>query len=129
MKNIFSKISRDEAAEIDDAVLTITQKEAARIEWPVNRRFLGGYFLAVAAMLLAIFGRVFYMDVVKGATYRDMAERNSIRQVPLPAARGIIYDVSGKPLVRNVPGVSMVLVPTDAPKDERQRNALRELLR
>ena len=129
MKNIFSKISRDEAAEIDDAVLTITQKEAARIEWPVNRRFLGGYFLAVAAMLLAIFGRVFYMDVVKGATYRDMAERNSIRQVPLPAARGIIYDVSGKPLVRNVPGVSMVLVPTDAPKDARQRNALRDLLR
>lgn len=125
MKYIFSKISRDDAVEIDDAVLTITEKEAAKIEWPVNRRFLLGYFVLVAALLFIIFARVLFLDVVKGAVYRDMAERNSVRQIPLPAARGIIYDRSGKPLVHNAPGISMVLVPIDGPKEADGRESLR----
>jgi penicillin-binding protein 2 len=128
MKSLFTKISRDDASEIDDAVLTITEKEAGKIEWPIDRRFLFWYFALVSALLLALFSRVAYLDVVKGSAYRDMAERNSIRQIPLPAARGIIYDQSGKPLVRNVPGISMVLVPIDAPKNTDGRSALRESL-
>ena len=41
------------------------------------------------------------------------SETNRLREVPLPAPRGIIYDRNGKVIAENVPGYSVsVLAPT-----------------
>ncbi|NTW14014.1 MAG: penicillin-binding protein 2 [Candidatus Moranbacteria bacterium] len=123
---MFGKISQQNTGEIDDAVLTVTEKDAAKIEWPL-RRELAGRYIAVAVVILAIlFGRAAYLTVFQGEKYAAMARENSIRQIPVPAPRGIIYDRFGEPLVKNTPSIGAVLVPFDAPKDAVGRDNLRE---
>jgi penicillin-binding protein 2 len=129
MRKMFSKISSESGIEIDDAVLTITEREAAKIEWPMNRRILGWYWWMMAMVLVGFFGRIVFLDVIDGAKYRAMAQQNSIRQIALEAPRGIIYDASGKPLVRNIPSVTMAFVPIDGPKDADGKGRLRDELR
>ena len=115
--------------EIDDAVLTITQKDAARLESPLNRRG-ARWFRAIFITLLALLGmRVFFLNVVQGAYYRDIAVRNSVRNVLLPAPRGLIFDRYGKQLVRNVPSMELVAMPAELPASEGDRRALVEKLR
>ncbi|MEI8103424.1 MAG: penicillin-binding protein 2 [Candidatus Moraniibacteriota bacterium] len=115
--------------EIDDAVLTVTEKDAAQIEWPINRRMLNVLWIFSVTILVVLFGRVFFLDVVKGKTYRDIAIQNSVRSLSLPAPRGIIYDHSGVPLVRNIPDISLVVIPADLPRDPAARTAIKEHLK
>lgn len=117
--------------EIDDAVLTVTEEGAAKIEWPLDRSVLRIFFSITAIGLLLLGGRVFYLDVMKGAEYQEKAARNSLRQIVIPAPRGIVYDRSGKALVRNTPSMDAVLVPADVPTgegEERLRTMLSRLL-
>ncbi len=61
--------------------------------------------LLVALILLAgflILGfRLFQMQIVKGDYYRELADRNRVSQVPIPAPRGLILDRNGKQLTNN----------------------------
>ncbi len=123
---MFGKLPKRKGSEIDDAVLTITQKEAAKIEWPLRRKWARGYFFVSAAMLSVLFGRVVYMEIFQGGKYADIATRNSIRQIPQPAPRGIIYDRFGKSLVDNVPSVGAAIVPVDMPANPDARARLRD---
>ncbi|MBU4421332.1 penicillin-binding protein 2 [Candidatus Parcubacteria bacterium] len=66
---------------------------------------------------LILFGRVFYLQIIKGQEYVAMAESNRIRQVPIIAERGIIFDRNQKALVGNAPNFYLALVPNDLPKD------------
>lgn len=53
--------------------------------------------------LLLLLGRLFELQIILGARNKQLAEGNRIRQVVLPAPRGIIFDRRGKSLARNVP--------------------------
>ena len=127
--DIFGDSSRYRGMEIDDAVLTITEKDAARLEAPLHRglaRWFRGFF---AAILVLLGVRVFFLNVVRGAYYQDVAVRNSVRNVLLAAPRGLIFDRYGKQLVRNVPSMELIAMPADLPKSEEERRALIEHLR
>ncbi len=114
--------------EIDDAALSLTEKADANIEWPLNRSVLWFFFSCMAMVVLAMGGRIFYLNVVKGAEYREQAEKNSIRSYVMPAPRGIIYDMFGKPLVHNAPSVDMVLDPRAMNRDPGAVKKLKESL-
>lgn len=128
MRSTFGKIQKRTDTEIDDAVLTVTEKDAAKIEWPLNRRWGKIYFFAALIFLTVLFGRTFFMNAVEGERYRELALRNSVRLVPLPAPRGIVYDRFGVQLVHNIPSVDAVLVPADAPRDDDGRDHLKRSL-
>jgi penicillin-binding protein 2 len=69
--------------------------------------------------VFAIFGqRLWYLQFTRGEYYRGRADRQRLRAVSLSAARGIVYDRDGTPLVRNVPGFDVMLVPAYLPDDE-----------
>ncbi|MEI6650276.1 MAG: penicillin-binding protein 2 [Candidatus Moraniibacteriota bacterium] len=123
---MFGNITRRETGEIDDAVLTVTEKDAAKIEWPLKRRLALRYFAGAALLLAILFGRAAYLSVFQGERYRQMAIQNSVRQIPIAAPRGIVYDRFGEPLVRNTPSIGAVLVAFDAPKEVGAREALKE---
>jgi penicillin-binding protein 2 len=123
-QSLQSNYAKRGGLEIDDAVLTITEKDAAKIEWPLDRRWLGWFWVLILLILVVLGGRVFFLNVVKGSHYQEMARRNSIRSVVVPAPRGIIYDRFGKPLVYNVPSIDLVVIPADLPQDAGERAAL-----
>lgn len=114
--------------EIDDAVLTVTEKDAVKMEWPLNRAVSLGLLFFMLLSLLVLGGRVFYLGVIKGEEYSAIALRNSLRALIIPAPRGIIYDIFGKPLVQNVPSMDVVLIPVDVPLDEASQAVMRDTL-
>lgn len=63
---------------------------------------LAGFFVLAAAF--------FRVQVLQSARYVLQAEGNRLREVPLPAPRGIIYDRHGQIIAENIPGYSISLL-------------------
>lgn len=55
----------------------------------------------VLSLLVTLFARLWYLQVVTGDRYEAAATENRIREVSVPALRGSILDDRGRPLVRN----------------------------
>ncbi len=55
------------------------------------------------------------LQVIKGEEYREQAEINALREIPIPANRGLIYDRHGTLLVQNTARFSATIVPGDLP--------------
>lgn len=69
-------------------------------------------------ILLVSFGALaigfFRAQVLQKAAYVLQSENNRLREVPLPGARGIIYDRKGEIIAENLPGYSVsILSPTE----------------
>ncbi|KKU51950.1 MAG: Peptidoglycan glycosyltransferase [Candidatus Moranbacteria bacterium GW2011_GWE1_49_15] len=104
--------------EIEDYVLTATEKEAARMERPMEQRWFDILWYVVVAFVLVLAGRAMYLTMIKGAHYQQVSKGNSIRSIVIKAPRGRIFDRFQTPLVNNVPSVDIVVLPADIPKEE-----------
>jgi penicillin-binding protein 2 len=89
----------------------------------------------VQYLVLAIFVilgiRFYVLQVARHEEYKNRAENNRIREIPLIAPRGAILDRNGKILVDNTPAFNIIVYPEDIPtKDEKEQtvNALAEYL-
>ena len=125
-KGIF--VEKHDGMEIDDAVLTVTEKDAVKMEWPLDRSFSLWFLVIMLGLFVVLGGRVTYLAVVKGEEYRLIALRNSLRSLIIPAPRGLMYDISGKPLVQNVPSMDVIIIPADIPAEEARLSEMRSLL-
>jgi len=73
--------------------------------------------LLIGIIPLILIGRLWYLQMVQGETYRVLADRNRFRDVAVAAPRGVIYDRNGEILARNRPSFSVEIVPADLPED------------
>ncbi|HTD74268.1 MAG TPA: penicillin-binding protein 2 [Steroidobacteraceae bacterium] len=71
------------------------------------RSIVAGIFAAV--LLLAVAGRLFYLQVVKFDYYHGLSQGNSIRTEPIPPSRGLILDRHGVVLADNMPAFNIEL--------------------
>src|SRR5512137_3197108 len=87
--------------------------------------------LAAFIILFAVvlFFRLWYLQVVKGATYQELAESNRIRPIKLRPPRGVIYDRNGRPMVENVLTFDISLVPEDTADLEESIDRLAPIVR
>lgn len=86
------------------------------------------FLLAVLLCFGFLLLRVSYLQIVRGVSYRGVAEGNRQRIIPIPSERGLLFDVTGVQLTKNVPSFSLALVPQDLPRSEEERNTLIETL-
>lgn len=70
-------------------------------------RVASGLLLAAFLFLAASFFRT---QVLQNARYSLQSEENRLREVPLPAPRGVILDRHGKVIAENLPGYSISLL-------------------
>lgn len=112
-----NKKVRSGGIEIEDYLFSITEKESARIEFPLEKKKLGFFWALVIFCLFILGGRVFYLNAIKGNYYKEIAQKNSIRSIPIKAPRGKIFDRFGNVLVNNVPSVDVIFIPADLPKN------------
>lgn len=68
----------------------------------------------IVCFAVVLFFRLWYLQVVKGATYQELAESNRIRPIKIRPPRGIIYDRHGRPMVENALTFDISIVPEDA---------------
>ena len=57
----------------------------------------------VTGLLVAIATGFWFTQLVQGDYYRELAENNRLRKLPIKAPRGLIFDRKGRLLVENVP--------------------------
>lgn len=68
--------------------------------------------IGVVVLMWAIFmGRLIFLQVVEYEIYSPISEKNSLRQIPVTAPRGLIYDRNGTILVENEPIFTITVTP------------------
>ncbi|HKB31336.1 MAG TPA: penicillin-binding protein 2 [Streptosporangiaceae bacterium] len=77
-----------------------------------SRRRVVVLYVLVAALLLVLVGRVWYIQVMSGTAYTKLAANNQTRSVIIPSVRGQILDDVGRPLVRNRTSLVVSVQPT-----------------
>src|SRR3989344_2310914 len=80
--------------------------------------------LFILVIILLLISQSFYLQIASGSQYKAHAETNRIRQVPIAAERGIIYDRNQKPLVGNTPNFYLAMATGDLPKEAAVKNDL-----
>ena len=78
----------------------------------------------VLGVFAVLGGAFFRTQVLRHAQYVLESEQNRLREVPLPAPRGIIYDRTGQIIAENLPGYTVSLL---SPGVDSLRAALRRL--
>ena len=65
--------------------------------------------ILIISLMVALFGRLFYLQIAAGPKYRDAALSIQSRDVVSPATRGLIVDSSGVPLALNKVGLAITI--------------------
>ena len=76
----------------------------------------------IISLMLALFGRLFYLQIGAGDKYKDAALSIQSRDIVTPAIRGLIVDSSGVPLALNRVGLA-VTVDRSAVDGQKDRGA------
>lgn len=111
----------DPLDEIDER-----EDENERIIRPGSHRVVGLAVL-LGLTLLLLWGRLYYLQILHGADFREQADNNRFRIVPIPAPRGVIYDRNRVVLARNRPSYSIGFVPADLPDSTTRATVLKRL--
>lgn len=125
-KNKQKKPKMISGMEIEDYVLSATEKEAARMERPLEKKWFDFLWWIIIFFVFVLGARVFFLIVIKGSYYKDVSRGNSVRSIVIKAPRGRIFDSMGVPLVSNVPSIDAVIIPADIPKDELKKSEIAE---
>lgn len=72
-------------------------------------------FLAFSFIIFG--GRIFYLQIIKGESFRILSENNRVRSQSLLAPRGLIVDRNQAILAQNTASFNLVAVPFDLPKN------------
>ncbi len=88
---------------------------SARPRTFVRPRRLAAASLGIVLVLVALSVRLYDLQIVHGAYYRELAEQNRVLRLPVVADRGIIVDRNGFVLARNLPGFAVSVLPIDLP--------------
>jgi len=82
---------------------------------PLDHKRMWIIYILIGAVFLVYTGRLFNLQVVKGAEYLARAEENRTNVINIPTQRGIIYDRNGVILARNVPSYNVTVTPANLP--------------
>ena len=90
-----------------------------RIESKNVYRF-GFFVVAVAIGVSMLSARMLYMQILQGQKPNTAGDTQPTETVTVPSTRGLIFDASGAPLVRNVIDYAVTITPSDLPLDREQ---------
>src|SRR5262249_37473089 len=89
--------------------------ELELLRWRTS--FMG--YVIVAALLILLIG-FWNAQIVQSGYYQLRAEQNRIREIPLPAPRGRIYDRYHRILADNRPSYNIILIRENSPHSVEQ---------
>ncbi len=96
-----------------ESILEDTETEKVRFTW-------GKIIVAIGFVIMLV--RVTTLQIVEGAEHRFLAEGNRVRQQITLPPRGLIVDQRGESLVKNEPGYSVDIIPSELPRKKEARD-------
>jgi penicillin-binding protein 2 len=115
--------TKNRTLDWEESALDAQDSETEIFDSERSTYFLTWLWPLVILIFFTIFFRLFFLQIVKGESYRQVAENNRIRKQVILAPRGLIVDSFGKDVVENMAGFNLVAVPLDL-----QRNNLDDVL-
>jgi len=97
----------------------LQREEQDLLRWRIN--FVG--YVIVAALLVLAFG-FWNMQIVQVTYYQLRADQNRVREIPLLAPRGRIYDRQHRVLADNRPSYNIILIRENSPHTIEQTAAM-----
>jgi penicillin-binding protein 2 len=97
----------------------LQREEHELLRWRIS--FIG--YLIVAALLVLAFG-FWNMQIVQVSYYQQRADQNRVREIPLIAPRGRIYDREHRVLADNRPSYNIILIRENSPHTVEQTAAM-----
>ena len=88
-----------------------------RLEVPLFRLILQGFYCVCFLILLLLFGKTLYMQVAQGKEYARLAQNNQFITRKIQAERGIIYDSNLEQLVLNRSSFDLVCSKDSMPNE------------
>jgi penicillin-binding protein 2 len=86
-----------------------------RLDLPRSRPRFIAFGVAAIVLITALGGRLFQLQVVQGEEFARRAAADRTVEVPIPAARGLIFDRAGRPVAVNTPSWTVKVRPADLP--------------
>jgi len=80
----------------------------------------------VALFFVIVLGRLYYLQILKGDVYRFFSTENSIKEMTIPAIRGMILDRNSQSLVESRPAFDIVIIPQYVSDSEKLLTLLSE---
>ena len=77
------------------------------------RKRVAGLFLIITVIMMGLLGRLLYLQFYKSAWLSENAVDQRIREIPVEAKRGIIYDRNGRELAISVSSESVYAIPAE----------------
>jgi penicillin-binding protein 2 len=97
----------------------LQREEHELLRWRIS--FIG--YVIVAALLVLAFG-FWNMQIVQVGYYQQRADQNRVREIPLLAPRGRIYDREHRVLADNRPSYNIILIRENSPHTVEQTAAM-----
>jgi len=85
-------------------------------------------YAITTVLLLVLFSRLLYLQVLKGDYYFNQSKYNSIRIESLQSIRGKILDRNGVVLAENLPSYDLEIVPEDIKDREKELTTLSSII-
>lgn len=123
----FGKVKSSGVREVENPVnpdTDINEESSAINKNENNLKNFQFFWRVTVVIIILLLGRTFYLQVIKGAYYKDVAENNRIRSITVKAPRGIIWDKNGQVLARNIPSFDVVFTPLDLPREENEKKEI-----
>lgn len=102
-------------------VLTDRSDDSDLLEIPVADKVFRVFILLTGMLFLALAAEILYLNIGKGDFFEKRAAANMSDEKIQPAARGIVFDRFGKPLLRNEPANKIFILPRDFPESPEER--------
>jgi len=80
--------------------------------------------LVLLAAFALLSSRLWYLQIVEGARFRQAAEGNRRRTLPTAPLRGRIYDREGRVLAENIPSFTVLAMAEDLPEQGAERTRM-----
>jgi penicillin-binding protein 2 len=123
LKSLFKKRIRSQKdLGFEEILFDVQLDDPSQIESErdsINYRFLSVILLTCFAVL---FGRIYFLQAVKGEEYRQVAEGNKLHNQYILAPRGLIQDKYGKTIASNMPSFELVVFANKLPENEGDLN-------
>ncbi len=82
----------------------------------------------ILVLLLVLEARLWSLQAIQGPHYLQLSEQNRLRDIVIPAPRGVIYDRRGQPLVTNRAAFTVSVLPMEVRDSKRLADSLAPLL-
>lgn len=86
------------------------------------------FIYLIAIVFMSLIARLAYLQIIEGDFYSSRADGNSMRLIPMTAARGIIYDRNGQVLAGSRPAFTVSIMPSGKMPDTTLLNRLAQTL-